>query len=178
MNIRISIYVIKQHANQVRRGTMGPGTLIPGPITAIRSGFCQAPQYVVQNAAILEIGELVRGIDTDTRFEARVTALGMLRHHLDRLLPGADRPDTEVLIALETEAVTTVVGGKLQRQYAHTNQVGAVNALVTARDHCTHAQQGRAFRGPVAGGAGTVLLAREHHERNVLVSVALRRIED
>ena len=49
--------------------------------------------------------------------------------------------------------------GELQREDAHADQVGAVDALVGLGDDGLHAQQRGALGGPVARRAGAVLLA-------------------
>jgi len=65
-----------------------------------------------------------------------------------------------------------VAAEELQRQHAHADQVGAVDALEAARNDGFDAQQLRAFRRPVARGAGAVFLAAEHHRGRALGDVA------
>jgi hypothetical protein len=67
---------------------------------------------------------------------------------------------------------------ELQRQHAHADQVGAVDALEAARDHRLHAEQLRALGRPVARRSGAVLLAAEHHGRRALGDVAHRGVVD
>ena len=57
---------------------------------------------------------------------------------------------------------------ELQRQDAHADQVGAMNALVALRNHGLHAQQPRALGRPVARGTRAVFLAGENHQRDAL----------
>ena len=66
----------------------------------------------------------------------------------------------------------------LERQHAHADEVGAVDALVALGDHGADAEQQRALGGPVARRAGAVLLADERDERHVLGAVALGGVED
>ena len=54
---------------------------------------------------------------------------------------------------------------ELQRQHAHADEVGAVDALVALGDDGLHAQQAGALGCPVTRGPGAVLLAREDHQR-------------
>ncbi len=51
-----------------------------------------------------------------------------------------------------------------QRQHAHADEVGAVDALEALRDDGLHAEQLRALGGPVARAAGAVFLAGEDDE--------------
>ena len=54
-----------------------------------------------------------------------------------------------------------LAGPVLEREDAHHQQVRAVDPLVALGDHGADAEERRALRGPVAGGAGAVLLAGE-----------------
>ena len=66
----------------------------------------------------------------------------------------------------------------LQRQHAHPDQVGAVDALVRLGDDGAHAEQRGALGGPVAARAAAVLLAGQDDQRGALGLVGLRRLVD
>ena len=63
---------------------------------------------------------------------------------------------------------------ELQRQHAHADEVRAVDALVGLGDDGADAQQRGALGRPVARGAGAVLLAGQHDQRDALGRVAAR----
>ena len=100
--------------------------------------------------------------------------------HLDLLtrLERVETMDRVPLFAGEAKFLSILAGPELQGQDAHADQVRAVDALERLRDHGAHAKQERTLRGPVARGATAVLLAREHHEGDALLRVALGRVED
>ena len=79
--------------------------------------------------------------------------------------------DGEDLFAGEAEGFDVLAGQELQRQDAHADEVGAVDALVALGDDEADAEQARAFGGPVARGAGAVLLAGEDRERGAALGV-------
>src|SRR5699024_2394257 len=58
------------------------------------------------------------------------------------------------------------------------DEVAAVDPLVGLRDDRVHTEQAGALGGPVARGAGAVLLAREDDERDVRRLVVLAGLED
>ncbi|MBC7657200.1 MAG: aconitate hydratase AcnA, partial [Frankiaceae bacterium] len=74
--------------------------------------------------------------------------------------------------------VKAVVADELQRQHAHADQVGAVDALERAGDDRLHAQQLGALGRPVARRAGAVLFAAEHHRRYAVADVLHGRVEN
>ena len=61
-----------------------------------------------------------------------------------------DAADREALAAVEAERGGRLAVDVLQRQHAHADEVGAVDALVALGDHGADAEQQRALRGPVA----------------------------
>src|ERR1700721_939955 len=63
-------------------------------------------------------------------------------------------------------------------QYAHADEIGAMDALEALRDHRAHAEQLRALGRPVARGARAVFAAREHDERNFLALISHRGVVD
>ncbi len=82
------------------------------------------------------------------------------------------------LVAAEFQRGDTGVALELQRQHAHADQVAAVDALVGFGDHRFDAQQLRAFRGPVAAGAGAVFLAGEDDGWGFIGDVVHRGVID
>ncbi len=84
--------------------------------------------------------------------------------------------DRDLLVALDAERGGAVGAEELQRQHAHADQVGAVDALEAARDHRLDAEQLRALGGPVARRAGAVFLAAEDHRRRAVGDVAHGRV--
>ena len=56
-----------------------------------------------------------------------------------------------------------------ERQHAHADEVGAMDALEALGDHRAHAEQLRALGRPVARGACAVFLAGEDDERHASV---------
>ena len=65
-----------------------------------------------------------------------------------------------------------------QREHAHADQVGTMDALEGLRDHGADAEQDRALGRPVARRAGAVFLAGEYHQRHVVGLVAHGRVVD
>src|SRR5256885_1704107 len=87
---------------------------------------------------------------------------------LPALLPSqlsGDPGDVERFGAVEAERVRVRPLFELQRKHAHANEVRAMDALETLRDHRAHAEELGALGGPIAGGAGAVLLAGDNYER-------------
>ena len=72
--------------------------------------------------------------------------------HLFRFAIRQSRDGVE-LPAGEPQGPGALAFGKLQRQDAHADQIGAVDALVGFGEHRPHSQQGGALGGPVARGA-------------------------
>src|SRR5690606_19625483 len=76
--------------------------------------------------------------------------------------------DVDRLAAVQAEGARVLAVLELQRQHAHADQVGAVDALeALGYDRLDPEQQGALGR-PVARGTGAVLLPREHHQRRAL----------
>ena len=87
----------------------------------------------------------------------------------------ADAGDFENFFAGQIERVGILSGGELQRQNSHADQIRAVNALVAFGDDGAHSEQQRAFRRPVARGAGAVFFAGENHQRRTFGEIFLAR---
>ena len=81
------------------------------------------------------------------------------------------------LLASETQTLPAIVD-ELQRQDAHADQVGAVDALKALSDHRADAQQLGALSRPVAGGAGAVFLACKDNHRPAFGPIARGRVKD
>src|SRR5690606_27473481 len=82
------------------------------------------------------------------------------------------------LAAIETERLPTRAGFEDERDDAHADEVGAMDAFERLRNHGLDAKQVRTLRRPIARGAVAVLHAGEHHERHVVRRVALGGIVD
>ena len=76
-------------------------------------------------------------------------------HHQLEFLPGADlilslgQAHVDPLIALQRQGLAAFPGRKDQRQDAHANQVGAVDALEALCDDGAHAQKASALGRPI-----------------------------
>src|ERR1700680_1050085 len=142
----------------------------------------ELPQYVLQNSAMLVVVEFFRGIYAQARLELlglrprAVVGPGDDFHELRRASVETD--DFKSFLARESEALRALTGLVLQWQYAHADQVGAVNAFEALGDHRRDAQEHGALGGPVARAAGAVFFAGEDHERGPRRLVLDRRIED
>ena len=79
-----------------------------------------------------------------------------------------------ILIAgTQVQIVRMPLRRKTQRQDAHADQVGAMDALEARGQHRAYAEQRHAFRGPVARRAHAIALARHHDDGGALAGVAL-----
>ena len=65
---------------------------------------------------------------------------------------------------------------ELQRQDAHSDEVGAVDALVTLSDNRLDTEQLGAFGSPVTRGTRTVLLTTQDDQRDALLAVIHRGV--
>src|SRR5205807_10119759 len=90
----------------------------------------------------------------------------------------AEAVDAELLPAAQPQRLPALAALELQRQDAHADQVGAVDALEALGDHRADAEQERALGRPVPRGSRPVLLARQHDQRRALLLVAERGVED
>ncbi len=69
-------------------------------------------------------------------------------------------------------------GVELQRQNAHADEIGAVNALEAFGDDGADAEQLGSLGGPVARGAGAVFFSGENDERHAALGVLDAGVED
>src|ERR1700751_5971604 len=165
------------------RRTWHPGTGAgdaprPGRGGVVPRGLTQRPQDVLHDAAVAVVVGFAGGVDPDRRGEA--LAVGS-HHDFVRNTPVVelgDALDAEGLLAGEAEGLGALARLELQREHAHADQVGAVDALERLDEHGTDAEQRGALRGPVAGGAGAVLLAAEDDLRGALGNVLAGGVVD
>ena len=116
---------------------------------------------------------------SDSAVTVIVPAVGELAvEHGGQLAGLADGVELLAGEAVDADRVGVLAGLELQRQDAHADQVGAVDALVALGDDEADAEQPRALRRPVARGAGAVLLAGEDAERDRAVGVLDRGVVD
>ena len=84
--------------------------------------------------------------------------------------------ESEQLRSIQPELAPALAFAKAQRQDAHADQVGPVDALERFGDDGLHAQQRRALGRPVAAAARAVFLAAQHDDGNTVALVGLRRL--
>ncbi len=136
-------------------------------------------QHVLQNAPVLEVVQLVQGIDAaDQRhaLEGAVAGDDFGDQALARFEFAMQASNGDLLVALHAERLPGRALLEYQGHHAHADQVGAVDALERLRDDRAHPEQHRALGGPVARRAGAVFLAGEDDERNVVGFVLHRRV--
>src|SRR5919109_3339422 len=117
----------------------------------------EPPEHVVQDAAVLEIVELFQRVDPRDQRHALEAAVGpddFRDQALMRLQLAGDAADRHRFVSLEAEGLPRRALLEHERQHAHADQVGAVNALERLGDHRANAEQRRALSGPVARGTG------------------------
>src|SRR4051794_9433967 len=102
----------------------------------------------MQDAAIAIIFQLVEGIDPAQQGYAAQRAVaghdlrGQLLARLEVALQASDR---YLLVTLQPERRPRIAALEGQRQHAHTDQVGAVDALKALADHGANPEQPRAL---------------------------------
>src|SRR5581483_9153751 len=114
----------------------------------------QLPQNKLQDAAVGVVQRFLRRIDANERLEFRHvsaragTHLDSARRSklLDYLL---NSDDLEYFLSRDLQRLGCFAGQELQRQDAHADKIGAVNALVTLSNDRTDAEQQRPFCSPV-----------------------------
>src|ERR687894_112430 len=133
----------------------------------------ELPEDGLQDTAVTQV------LDLDRRIHARpdpeLLRLAIVARCPDGQL-GAGRDAGEAgdvvrLVAGEAQGVRALAVGVLEGKDAHPDQVRAVDALEALGDDRPNAEQERALRGPVARGAGPVLLASEHQQGHALLGV-------
>ena len=95
--------------------------------------------------------DLLRRVEPDARLERLLRAVGPSSGDVD-LLRGAvpQSRDGVRLGAVQAQRVCILAVKEVQRQHAHADQVGPVDAFEAAADHRLDAQQLRALGGPIA----------------------------
>src|SRR5262249_60872268 len=89
----------------------------------------EVAQHSVQNAAVLEVGDLVRRVDPDPHFEGDAVSAITAGRHLHRLRRAIlEVSPVEGLLAGEPNGLDRVAITKLQGQPAHADTVGGVEA--------------------------------------------------
>src|SRR4051794_35348872 len=130
-------------------------------------------QHEQQDAPVSVVEPLIRGINSYTCLELFVICLD-----LERAGAVLERVEVERLFAGQAEGLRVLAVRKLQRQYAHADQVRAVDALVALGDDELDALQVWALGRPVTRGPGAVFLARQDAERRVVLAVLDRGVVD
>src|SRR5690606_36062039 len=113
---------------------------------------CEVAQHVLQDAAVLEVLQLVQRIDTaeQRHFLHLTVGIGDLGGHRRARLDGLDAINLDRLVTLEAELCPACLLGEDKRHNAHSNQVGAVDAFERLRDHSANTEQVGALCSPVA----------------------------
>jgi len=106
----------------------------------------------VQNPAMAIIVEFVRRIDPDQGVDSFCLAISEFDRDLDvgARLDLVHILDGHFFITGHAERSPAFTFLELQRQYAHADQIGAVNAFEAFCNDRAYAEQDRTFRRPVA----------------------------
>src|SRR4051794_36625231 len=100
----------------------------------------------MQDAAVLEVADLVRRVEPDPRLELDRIGPVPPRGDADRLRPALiEIADLDRLLAVEPERLDRLALRKLQGQDAHPDQVRAVDPLEALGDHRADTEQRRAL---------------------------------
>src|ERR1700722_13295104 len=138
----------------------------------------QGPEHVLHDAAVPVVVGLAGGVDAHGGGEALAVGghrdLGRHGPLVERL----DALDVEDLLAGQAEGLGAVARLELEREHAHADQVGPVDALERLDQHGADAEQRGALRRPVARGTRAVLLAADDDERGSLFYVGTGRVVD
>src|SRR5436190_18019901 len=131
-------------------------------------GSAQRAENVGQDPAVAVVRRLTGSVDAHLRGELpAVRADGDLARDVRRV---GKAGDLEGLLAGQPERLPRLTVAVLQRQDAHADQVGAMDAFVGLRDDRADAEQRRPLRGPVTAGPRAVLLAGEYDDRHVVLA--------
>src|SRR6266581_4511510 len=138
-------------------------------------------QYERQDAAVLVVVHLDRRVDAQEQrdfLRAAVLAPDHERRVLLRPDLALDAANVYGLVAFDAERRDRVAAFELEGKHAHADEVRAMDALEALHDHRAHPEEQRALCRPVARAARAVLLAAEHHGRDVFGDVFHRRFVD
>src|SRR6516225_1804211 len=105
----------------------------------------------MQDAAILEVIELIERIDPAEQRDIHLRSIreGDVRRQLHQRLEFYYAADGYGLAALEPEIHPRHPLLEDEGKHTHADEVRAVNTFEALRDHGAHAEQARAFSGPV-----------------------------
>ncbi len=140
-------------------------------------------KHVLQDATVAVVIRFAGGIDAYDCVEHDLLAVLARRRDLhglrgDALVELLDAFDVEGLGAVELERTCGLADRELQRDNAHADEVGAVDALERLGDDGLDAEQAGALGCPVTRGSGAVLLAAQDDQRDAGCLVVLRRVVD
>src|SRR5438876_12240922 len=110
------------------------------------------PQHERKDSAVLVVLHFDRRIDAQRNRYVLRLAVRTMNRELHFLLRAQRRQagDVECLGAIELERLRVRAFIELQRQHAHADEIGAVNALEALGHDCANAKEAGALRGPVA----------------------------
>src|SRR5436305_11372198 len=117
----------------------------------------QMPQYVLQDAAVLEVIELIEGIDAAHQRNALERAVrrdDFGDQPLARLQISVQAADRHRLVPFEPKRMPRGAFLEHQWDHAHSDQVRTMDALERLGDHGAHTEKDRSFGGPVARRTG------------------------
>ena len=109
----------------------------------------QSTQHELHDPAIAVVVGLAWSVDAHHCVKAHITSGDLDRLRRAAFVQLGDPDNVEGLLTSETERVSTLTLGELQRQHTHPDQVGSVNPFVRLGDHRLHSEQGSALRRPV-----------------------------
>ena len=142
----------------------------------------QAPQHVVQDAAVAEIFELVERIDAADQRHAPWSCRRRRRSRPCSVWrgcrPAASPRMVTVSSPLRPSVFHEVPSSKTSGSTPMPTRLERWMRSKLSRDDGAHAEQPRALRRPVARRAGAVFLAGEDDQRHALGAVAHRRVVD
>src|SRR5688572_7466249 len=105
--------------------------IVNGQLSIVNSSAGQLPQHVRQDAAVLVVVQLFRGVDAGADRETLLRARrlrdhGQLRARRRRVVESFDGV---LLESGEAKGLARLTVDELEREYSHPNQVRAVNTL-------------------------------------------------
>src|SRR5690348_15276761 len=113
-------------------------------------------QNVVEDAAVLVVGDLEGRIDAGYSGEILFFALRVARENfyfLLRLELFAQSLEIEKFETGESQRFEIFTGHEFQRKHAHADKIAAMDALETFGQHRANTEKQRSFSRPVARGA-------------------------
>src|ERR1700694_3373673 len=122
----------------------------------------------MQDAAVSIIFELVKSIDAaQQRYATQRSVAGhdLRRQLLTRFQFSLQPPYSYGLVALQPQRRPRSAVLEGQRQHAHADEMGAMNAPKALKDSRAAPEQPGPLRAPVARRAVAVFGAREYHQR-------------